>query len=201
LKTAIFGGTFNPIHNGHLLIANAALKQFGLDRILFIPTSIPPRKASSHLLPDFHRLQMVKLAVADEAKFQPLSIEVDRGGISYSFETVEQIKKLYPSDNLFFLLGSAEFEFLAQWYRIEELAKLCEFLVMQRPGSPIKFPPTGFPKDLVPLVRHQVVRGPSIEVSSSDIRKRLRHHLSVSDLLPEKVNQYILDRHLYLPTK
>lgn len=200
MKIAILGGTFNPLHLGHMLIAEDAMDAVNLDKVIFIPCSIPPHKSESDLLPGHHRMAMVQLGIAGDSRFEALSIEIDRGGPSYSVDTLRHVRQEYPHDQIFFIVGSDNFQDIGHWNRFSELVKLCEFLVIERPGCPLKLPPPSVPADQLASLKYTVFEGPTISISSSEVRRRFHEGKNVSHLIPSPVYDYARTHHLYSTT-
>lgn len=186
MRIGIIGGTFNPPHFGHLLIANEALHAAGLDEVWFMPNQAPPHKASKDLVSHEDRLNMLKLAVKDHAKFKIETIELERPGPSYTFETMKQLTALFPKLQFYFIIGADMIEYLPKWYKIDELLELVTFIGVNRPTYRRESP--------YPLVHIDI---PEFKVSSSLIRKRLKEGSSVRYLLPDSVIDYIKEKQLY----
>lgn len=192
-KIGIMGGTFDPIHVGHLIAAETAREQGGLDEVWFIPTADPPLKDRAPLEPGERRYEMVRLAAESHAAFRVLDIELKRGGISYSIDTVTELRKLYPEHAFFYIIGSDRMNDLPRWHRIEELSKLAGFIGMERPGEPLRF--DGLPEFLrKPLLLAEM---PLIGLSSTELRSRLASGRSVRYLVPGPVYAYIRRLGLY----
>ncbi len=197
-KLGIIGGTFNPIHYGHLIAAEFAREAFDLDRIIFVPSFRPPHKDMGDILESHHRLAMVELAVKDNPVFQASSLEVDRQGLSYSVETAAAIQQMYPLTSLFFILGIDAFMLMNTWKDPERLAELCSMIVVTRPGYEMN------PEDEcfsgIPLLMWQklkVIAIPGFEISSSAIRERAARGKTIKYLLPPEVEGYIYTNRLY----
>ncbi len=186
-RIGILGGSFDPIHIGHLILAEYALTECKLDKILFIPNRIPnlkqPPQASAR-----HRYQMIKLAIQDNPKFEVSDIEIKREGISYSYDTVTALKKKFKNDKLFFIIGSDAYNSLPKWKNFKKLITEIEFIVAIRPGSKIK---------KIPQIKFQLLNIPEIAISSSYIRKRVKKGRSIRYLVPDRVWQYICEYKLY----
>ncbi len=199
-RIGILGGTFNPVHTGHLVIAQSAMEAFGLGRVVFIPCSEPPHKRTSFLVPARHRLNMLKAAIAGDPRFETSSIEIERGGTSYAIDTIRQLKKILPGRQLFFIIGSDTLQELYLWKDIYKLLKLCKFAAIERPGFDIKSitpeklhldPP--WPEKLL----ETTAAGCQIAVSSSDVRRKIAGGMSIRYLVPPKVEAYIVRHNLY----
>lgn len=224
MKLALFGGTFDPVHRGHLVVARAAVEKFGLKQVWFVPAHIPPHKQKSPLTSFYHRYAMVSLAVAGQKNFLPSLIEappVDGAGESkpsYSLDTVRRVKKtLGKSDHLYFLIGMDAFRDIAKWYKAEELLAECDFIVAARPGYSLADVATSLPQKLRPpahvtkLFRRQEMSGPLVlggatlhmipetheNVSATQIRSAAKRGAALKRLVPETVADYIQKERLY----
>jgi nicotinate-nucleotide adenylyltransferase len=214
VNIALFGGTFDPIHTGHLQVAEAAAARFQLDQILFIPTGNPPHKRPSELTPFPHRFAMVALACVGDHRFLPAVLEAPTadGRPHYSIATVRKAKKLVRSNtNLSFLLGADAFLDLPHWKEYRRLLDLVDFIVVSRPGfeqaAISKIVPGGLLRarqvdsrsDVVRL-RHStlsILRGVEVPVASREIREAIRAGRRVAGLVPALVEQYIVKAGLY----
>lgn len=198
-RVGILGGTFNPIHIGHLLIAQQALEAAGLDRVIFLPSHTPVHKECVSLATPEDRLAMVRLAVADNPAFEANDLELERGGVSYAVDTMRAFRLRYPDREPHFIIGMDSLRELHLWYRVNELLALCPFLVLDRPGvahplTPAELPlPPPWPERLLA----SVLPGRLCEVSSSEIRRRVAEGRPIRYLVPSVVEQFILDRGLY----
>jgi len=187
LKIAIFGGTFDPIHNAHLTVAREAVRHFHLDRVLFVPAAHPPHKTGATAVSYEDRFRMVELACAGEPCFEASRLEQGRRR-SYSILTIEKVKPgLRPGDLLYFLIGADAFAEILTWHRWREVVQQVEFLVISRPGHNYRIP------DGARVHRLETV---ALPVSSSEIRARLAAGESPEELLPA-VLAYIRERGLY----
>ena len=199
-KIGILGGTFNPIHLGHLILAQTAMETYALTKVLFIPCAEPPHKSSTGLLSAGHRLSMVEAAIEDSLFFEASDIEIQRGGRSYAVDTVTALHDLYPDAGLFFIIGTDTLKELHLWKEIYTLLPLCTFVSFERPlhdaesiqpaDLHLKDP---WPKRLLA----QVAKGCPVEISSSDIRYRVAEGLSICYLVPKPVEIYIAEHGLY----
>lgn len=189
-KVGILGGTFNPIHIGHLLIAQDALEQAGLDRVVFIPSATPPHKRLEGNASARQRLAMVEAAVAGNPAFSVDDLEIRRGGASYTVETLTELRRREPGTDYYFIIGSDSLPELPTWKDFERLAKLCRFVVVTRPG----FEPGS---ELEP-VKPVYVFGHACDVASRDVRARRHRGQSIRYLVPEAVLRYIERQKLYL---
>ena len=188
MRIGILGGTFNPIHIGHLILAEEALSKLKLDKVIFVPTFIPPHKNVEGKVSPKDRLEMVKAAIKDNYAFEVSTFELDSKKKSYSVETLKEFKARYGEDTEFYVItGSDLLKDLFSWKDVNEIFKMSKFIVANRPGYPVK----DVPKDV-----ETVVITP-IEVSSEDIRRRLTAGKSIRYLVPEKVRSYIIEHNLY----
>ena len=193
-KIGILGGSFNPVHQGHVRLARIALKKLGLDRVLFVPCRIPPHKPSLQLAPARDRIAMLRLALKDEPKFQLALHEIRRPGVSYSIDTLRRLRRDYRGARLIFLVGSDSLNELTAWKDIEQYPGLCEFAALERPGrTTAKKSVQALPEE---LVVHRL-RGPRLAISSTDVRCRCAAGQTVRGLLPPDVAAYIKKRGLY----
>lgn len=187
MRIGILGGTFNPIHIGHLILAEEALSKLSLDKLVFVPTYIPPHKNVEGDIKPQHRVKMVELAIEDNPVFEVSTFEIESKKKSYSIDTLKEFRKIYGDAQLFFITGSDLLKDLFSWKNVNDIFKISKFIVANRAGYPV----TEVPKEV-----DRVVITP-IEVSSEDIRKRLKEGRSIRYLVPEKVRQYITERGLY----
>ena len=189
------GGTFDPIHFGHLLAAEEARERFGLDRVLFIPSGVPPHKKDYLVTPADHRYAMTVLATADNPHFFVSRIEMDRPGPSYAVDTVRLLAEQSPDATFVFLTGADAVLEILQWKDAASLIEHCEFIAVTRPGydlSALDRLDAGF------RARVQRLVIPGIEVSSTDLRARVRNGLTIAYLTPRPVERYIDKYRLYL---
>lgn len=214
MRIGLFGGTFNPIHLGHLRSAEEVRESFQLQRVIFIPSANPPHKEGKDIISPIHRMEMVNLAIEGNAGFSASDIEMRRGGKSYSIETIDHFNKIHGSHvTLFFIMGMDAFTEVVTWKDYMDLFYRCNFVVTTRPGYTVANPESILPaadmsgdfsyipeedrliyisnfslyfRDITPL-----------DISSSAIRKRIKENGSVRYLLPEKVKEYIELHGLY----
>lgn len=187
-KIGLLGGTFDPPHYGHLLVAQEALSQCSLDEVWFIPSAVPPHKLHKKITPDKIRIEMVKLAIGNEPGFSISLIEFERTGRSYTYDTITEIKKKYPHDHFFFIIGADMINDLPNWYKIEELIDLITFIGVQRPGYVIQSP---YQNEIIKI------EIPQLEISSSMLRERFKIKENTKYLLPDEVRVYIEVNKIY----
>ncbi len=199
-RIGILGGTFNPVHLGHLVLAQDARERFELDRVLLVPCASPPHKDARDLAPAAHRLAMLEAAVEADPALEVSAIEIERGGVSWTVETLRELRARHPDADLVFVIGADTLRELRTWRRIEEIFTLCRFAVITRPGvAPAGDPDElGLPEPQARRLLAAVVPGHDIGISSSDIRMRVAEGLAVRYLVPDTVALYIAEHRLYL---
>jgi nicotinate-nucleotide adenylyltransferase len=197
-RIGILGGTFNPIHLGHLLTAQDALEQLGLKRVIFIPSATPPHKVVDKLAGARDRLQMIKLAIRGNDRFEVDDIEIKRGGKSYSVDTLAELRRRHPRATFYFVLGADSLRELHLWREVEQLVTLCTFVTVPRPGFEPK-PVIGPRLDAATRrrLRQHVLRGHACDIASRDIRARVAGGRSIRYLVPDAVRLYIGRHRLY----
>lgn len=200
-QIGLMGGTFNPIHHGHLIAARAALETLNLDRLLLIPNARSPLRRDEELADPLQRFEMVRLAVEGEPGLEACDMEVRRTGLSYLVDTLEEVKKLHPDADLFFLMGVDSLDTFDRWRNADKIVDLATVTVIPRPGNEgitaLQSLETRAPvlKGRITLLKS----GPYIDISASQIRQRLMDGKSVRYLLPEAVVNYIATHQLYGP--
>jgi nicotinate-nucleotide adenylyltransferase len=213
MKIGLFGGTFDPIHWGHLRSAEEVSETFGLDRVYFIPASIPPHKTGLVTTPAQHRLEMVRLAVAKNRRFAVSRVEIARPGVSYTLDTLRVFSsKLGQQDSLHFIIGLDAFREIGTWKDFRELFRLCHFIVTSRPGrkdtDPLRGTSVAVKKlfcydEKARLYRHEsgnrlfFTKLTDIAISASEIRELVKEGRSIRYLLPRSVECYIRKHGLY----
>ena len=225
MNIALFGGTFDPIHRGHVIVARAAAAKFQLKQVWFVPADIPPHKQKTPILPFYHRYAMVALALAGEKAFVPSLLEApdpdmdgNRRKPSYSIDTVRRVKAtLGKSDHLYFLIGMDAFKDIAKWYEVEALLGECDFIIAARPGYSLADVASSLPAKLRPgaavtkLFRKQKMEGPLVlpgatlhmlpetheNVSATQIRSAVERGGALKRLVPDAVAEYIHKEQLY----
>lgn len=196
-RIGIFGGAFNPVHNGHICLAENYLNALSLDKILFIPTSVPPHKTAQHLASGKDRMNMLKSAVSGNDKFETTDIELMREGKSYSFDTITQLKKIYPLDELFLIVGSDQFFSFQSWYRADDILSMVTVVTAAREKNEYKAL-LDF-KSQHDNMKNTIVSNFSvIEVSSSEIRNKIKAGADISALVPKAAADYIKENKLYV---
>ena len=186
MKIALFGGTFDPVHHGHLILAREAVERLRLDRLIFIPNTVSPHKQARITAPAGLRMEMVRAAIAGEAQFDVDDLELGRKGPSYAIDTVLEMRRRHPDADLFYLIGEDNVAELHTWRRAAELQTLAQFVVLSRTGHARTHS--------FPVVERD------IDISSTEIRKRVAKGASICYLVPEKVLGIIGQHHLYKET-
>lgn len=192
VRLAIFGGSFDPPHIGHLLAADDAFEQLSLDRLVFVPTATQPLKAGRAVANASQRLAMVRLLVADDPRFEVSTVEVDRPGLSFTVDTLTHFAKLYPSDERFLLLGADVLGSFGQWKEPERILRLARLVLLERQSDePVA--------SLAALEVAGLVRLPTrrIDVSSTEIRERVRAGKSIRGFVADSVAAFIARDGLY----
>jgi nicotinate-nucleotide adenylyltransferase len=219
MRIGLLSGTFNPIHNGHLQIAEEVYQRLRLDTVLFIPSGIPPHKPGKKIPPAKCRMEMAALALSGITHFKLCELEVNRPGKSYSIDTVRTLKDLYPNDRLFFILGMDAFLDIASWREVDRLLTLCDFVLISRPGTPFsRLPDIAVLRSADPSPFSELDKGtrrsytfPVSEestlhfihvrpspISASEIRRRVAAGQETKNLLPESVESYIIEKRIYI---
>ena len=199
MKIGIMGGTFDPIHNGHLMLGKYAYKQFALDQIWFMPNGNPPHKASESIESQTkHRVEMVKLAIQDTDYFSLQPYEVENRDVHYSYKTMEHFKAVYPEYEFYFIIGADSLFDIEKWRLPERLLKTCVMLAAYRDEkgteemmSQIQYLNQKYEADI------RLLNTPNVDISSSEIRKRLKDGISIQGMVPESVKDYIEAKQLF----
>ncbi len=201
-KIGIMGGTFNPIHYGHLLLGEYAREQFELDKVLYMPSKKPPHKDLEKIVSDYHRIQMIQLAIADNPYFELSTLELERAGITYTVDTVSYLREQYPENEYYFIIGADSLFQFETWKNPEQILRLVHVLVATRDGiifskmeKQIEYLRKKYQGDIV------LIKFFTMDISSSIIRGRCRKNQSVRYLLPSEVEKYISNNRLYGSSK
>ena len=199
MNVGVLGGTFDPVHNGHLILADVAEEHLNLDEILFIPAGQPWLKIERIITPAQHRLQMLRLALDDRPQFRISEMEIERHGPTYTIDTIKELKDgLNADDELFFILGQDSLMQVPQWHDAPSLIQLCYLAAAPRPG--VKKPDLKALEAEIPGIKQRVMlmKEPKVDITATDIRERVAKGLSVRHLVPEPVNRYIKEQKLYV---
>ena len=199
MNIGVLGGTFDPIHMGHLIIAEETRARLGLTEVLFVPAGQPWLKANNYISPAEHRVQMVRLAIADEPSFKLSTMEIERVGPSYTVDTIAKLnEQIGAGDKLFFILGWDNLMQLPKWHEPARLVRMCRLVPVPRVGYPS--PDFNSLEVAIPGLSQSIILldTPQIEISSSEIRSRVARGLPIHRLVPEPVEQYIKQHKLYI---
>lgn len=213
-RIGVFGGTFNPIHLGHLKAAELVQKKFLLTKVLFVPSYIPPHKESAEIASPWHRLKMVELALSNHPQFISSPIEIEARGKSYSIRTLKKIKRLYPEAPIFFVLGIDAFLEIETWKDYQEVLKQCFFVVISRPGYRLQdakkvlrgkyrskmyeiSEPDNIKDEIFLSFKIFLFPISSLDLASTDIRERVKKGDSIRGMVLDTVESYILQNRLY----
>ncbi|MDD6345382.1 MAG: nicotinate (nicotinamide) nucleotide adenylyltransferase [Oscillospiraceae bacterium] len=196
MKTGIFGGSFNPVHNGHIHLAESIRDNLSLDRVIFVPSKISPHKSSSEYVPEIHRLKMLELAIQEKKSFEVSDYEIRCERISYSIYTVEHFHKKYPSDELYLLIGSDMLLSFDTWYRFRDIMSLAALAVVSRNSGDFNL----LSEKAVQLSQYGKIiisSVPPFPASSTEIRKKISKNQNYACYLNKNVVQYITSNNLY----
>jgi nicotinate-nucleotide adenylyltransferase len=196
-RIGVFGGTFDPVHHGHLIIADELRHRLGLERILFLPAGRPPHKTDQDVSADRHRVSMLQSAIDGDRYFDISYIDIENEGLSYTADSMREHQRRHPGYELMFLMGQDSFRDLPYWNRPGELAQLVRLGVAMRPGVVVDVEHV---LNRVPEARNRVdfVDVPLIQIASSEIRRRVREHEPIRYQVPRTVEAYIREHRLYL---
>ncbi|GGM53401.1 putative nicotinate-nucleotide adenylyltransferase [Longimycelium tulufanense] len=189
-RLGVMGGTFDPVHHGHLVAASEVQARFHLDEVVFVPTGQPWQKTGRAVSAAEDRYLMTVIATASNPRFSVSRVDIDRGGVTYTIDTLSDLHAQYPDDELFFITGADALEQILSWHRVDELFDLAHFIGVTRPGYELD--DTHVPRGAISLI--QV---PAMAISSTDCRARVAANLPVWYLVPDGVVQYITKRSLY----
>jgi len=191
MRTGVFGGTFDPVHIGHLVVADRVRQEWALDRVLFVPSAIPPHKVEDEISPGLHRLEMLRIALSGNKAFELSDIEIRRGGVSYTIDTLRELHTREPDDQWFLLVGADNIREFHLWREPYKIAEMATILVLTRPGYIPTF------DEAMPADKIELCEVPEIGVSSTEIRERVFSGKSCRYILPAEVEQYVLNHGLY----
>jgi nicotinate-nucleotide adenylyltransferase len=202
-RIGIFGGTFNPIHHGHLLVAQAVLESFALDQVLLVPCQVSPFKKDQEQAANLaaqHRLEMVRRSIVGDKRFKLCDLELQRPGVSYTIDTIRQLKKEEPEARFFLVVGMDTLLDLHRFREAEALVELCDVITVQRPGCHECPAPAvlHFPEAVTSRLIKNIIRGRWCDISSTEIRQRVAEGRSIRYWVPLAVEEYIQKNRLYL---
>jgi len=195
MRIGVLGGTFDPIHNAHLFVAEDARVRLGLDTVLVVPNGIPPHKKEYTVTPAEHRLRMVELAVRGTAHLRAEPMEVYREGPSYTADTLRALRDEHPGGEIVFITGADAVAEIGTWHEPEQVVRLCRLVAVSRPGMGLNDLKDRVPPELFPFI--EVHTAPEIGISATMIRERVREGLPVCYLTPDAVVRYIEEHKLY----
>lgn len=199
-QTGVLGGSFNPVHHGHLIMAQDVLEYCELDRIVFVPSGRPPHKPSADLAAGAHRLAMLELAVEFDPRFEVADLELSRDGTSYTIDTLDELARRWRKDQFSFVIGSDSLPELRTWHRIEELLDRYRFLSVERPGYDrrrLEGEDLGLGAERQARLLADLMSAHLIDISATDIRVRVAEGMSIRYLVPPEVEMYIQEHGLY----
>jgi nicotinate-nucleotide adenylyltransferase len=191
VKIGFLGGSFDPVHFGHLMAAQDAYEQHQLDRLILVPAAQAPLKPTDVQSSAEDRLAMLRAATEWDTRFEISDVELRRGGVSYTIDSARYFRALYPHDQLYWIIGGDQLPKLHLWKDITELARLVEFIFLERPGFAVKAQPD------IPGLRLHRCDGHLLAISSTELRDRSRRNLSLDYFVPHKAIVYIKERQLY----
>jgi len=201
VRAGILGGSFDPVHNGHLHIARACVTRLALDRLLFMPARIPPHKMGRAMTDAGHRLAMIRLAIADEPRLEVSTLELDREGTTYTVDTIHALLDRDDApDELFFIVGADQALELPTWRTIDELARLCTLVPVPRAGISLDRLDDlagRLPDDVLARLKAAALEVPPVDISSTRIRDLVRARQPIDTLVPPDVARYIAEHELY----
>lgn len=197
-RIGLMGGTFDPIHHGHLVAAEEARFQFGMEKVIFIPAGQPPHKNGKNITHPYHRLEMTRRAIGSNPHFTVSDIEIKKEGLSYTIDTVRDMRKQYKGWEIFFITGADAVLEILTWKNVEELLQKCYFVAATRPGFRLE----ALGEKLARLgpeyaSRIKTLEVPALAISSTDIRRRVNEGRPIKYLLPEAAENYIYQHGLY----
>lgn len=197
-RIGISGGTFDPVHNGHLITAQYTMEKLELNKVIFIPSGKPPHKTRNDITSSEHRFNMVSEACERNSCFEASKIEMERPGKTYTIDTLKQIKSMYGDLDIFYITGADVIRDIKNWKDFEKVFELCDFIAAIRPN----YDKDSFMQDVKLLkskyqAKIHVIDVPLIEISSTEIRNRIKKGLPIKYLVPQKVEKYIMENKLY----
>jgi nicotinate-nucleotide adenylyltransferase len=196
-RLGVMGGTFDPIHNGHLVAASEVADRFDLDEVVFVPTGEPWQKAGRHVTPAEDRYLMTVIATASNPRFSVSRVDIDRGGRTYTSDTLRDLRALYPDSELYFITGADALASILSWQDAEELFSLARFIGVSRPGYVLDGGHVTAAVKSLASDALTLLEVPALAISSTDCRQRASQHRTIWYLVPDGVVQYVAKRNLY----
>lgn len=187
MKIGILGGTFNPVHIGHLILAEEVRESLSLDKIIFMPTNLPPHKDVKDVILAKERYRMIELAIKGNKYFEVSDMEIERKGKSYTIDTINELRNKFPKETLYFITGSDLLKYLKEWKDLERIIKMVKFVVATRPGYPLEKIPS--------YISTIAIR--AVDISAYEIREAVKQDRSFRYLVPDEVFSYIKKKRLY----
>lgn len=197
-KIGILGGTFDPFHNGHMSIGEESIKEVGLDLLILLPANVSPFKVNREMELEEHRINMLEKFVSVHPNFKLSKIEIDTDTVSYTYDTMQRLRSIYKKDKLYFICGSDSLMTVDSWYKGKELLKSTAFIVANRPGFSLD--------SLKSKIQHYediygseifLLSNPPLNISSTEIKKKLKYGRSIRDMVPKEIEKYIDEYSLY----
>lgn len=197
-RIGILGGTFDPFHLGHMSIGECSISEVNLDKLILLPANVSPFKINKEMALEHHRVRMLEAFVENNNEFTLSRLEIDTDKVSYTFDTMEQFRKLYPADKLYFICGSDTFVTLENWYKGKDLLKTTRFIVASRPGisKDELISKSDYYKQQYGTLVH-ILKNDVLEISSTEIKSRIKKGLSIHNFVPEEIERYIIEHGLY----
>lgn len=212
MRIGLLGGSFNPVHNAHLRIAGEAQAACGLDRVIFIPAADPPHKPVAGGVSFEQRAKMVGMAIAGRPDFEMSTVEAERGGKSYSIDTIRTFRERFPEDELFFIIGGDSFLEIGTWHRYDEIFRSCNLIIVERPGCPVADPLAALPEAVrgeftlegeTGRLKHRsgtalfFIPGSPLDISSTEVRRLAAGEADLTRYVPHDVAAYISQQRIY----
>lgn len=193
----IMGGTFNPIHIGHLIAAQEVLNKMKMDKIIFIPTGNPPHKNKREVIASVDRYEMVKLAIKNNNVFEACDVEIRREGHTYTYDTLIELHNKHHETKFYFIIGFDTLKEIDTWYKIHDVCKMTSFIVVNRGNTSREIEEEALLKESKYNCKISIVEIPDIQISSTDIREKLKNNKSIKYLVTDEVEEYIMQKGLY----
>lgn len=194
-RIALYGGSFDPIHIGHLITAINVVENLDIDKLIFIPSNITPLKSTSLKASNIDRYNMIKLSIEDNPKFEVSNYEINKQDISYTYHTVCHFQKMYPNSELYFIVGTDRVKDLHKWYEIESLSKIVTFIFVARDDESLEKIVSN--NEFYKNINYKILKLPIIELSSTEIREKIRDNKNINYILTSKCVKYIKEMNLY----